>query len=194
MLYRCLRIVHHGTMTENWTALGAAVKERRKALRMSQIELGEAAGASRSTVQTIERGDGYELSAGMLALIERGLYWTVGSVQSVLGGGEPTPAAQTPPPIDTPDPLNGLPASVLDELADGEVYATDIHDLSQDGGITLITVAVRRAGEPGEQVSAEQRRLNFRAWSRVQRQLNNLSPLEWEPGDPEEWRQHPEES
>jgi len=178
-------------MEQNWTALGAAVKARRKALGLSQVELGEAAGAGRSSVQKVERNQGFELSAGMLALIERGLGWSAGSIQAVLEGGEPTLASQEPAPEDSRRPLVGLPASVLDELADGEVYATEIHDLSQEGGITIITVAVRRAGEPGTQISTEERRRNFRAWSRVQRQLDNLPPLEWEPGDPDEWKGAP---
>lgn len=131
----------------------------------------------------------------MLALVERGLGWAPGSVQDVLDGGEPTLAPQEPILLDPHQPLaDRLPASILEGLTDGEIYATDIHDLSQDGGITLITVAVRRRGEPGEQISAEQRRRNFRDWSRVQRRLNNLPPLEWEPGDPEEWKEESEHS
>lgn len=156
-----------------------------------QKDFVDATGLGRTTIHRFESGE--RLSDTAYRSIDLALHWSIGSSVAVLGGGEPTPrdksAAASTPPAEPSDPLTGLPASVLDELNTGEVYATEIHDLSQDGGITIITVAIRPRGEPGEPVSPEQRRRNFRAWSRVQRKLNNLPPLEWEPGDPEEWKE-----
>jgi transcriptional regulator with XRE-family HTH domain len=185
-------LLHDVGMTNDWDRLARAIRERRRVLDLTQQQLADAARVTRTTVKNLEgaRKPTSRLPSSMGAL-EQALGWAVGSGEAVLAGGEPTPAA---PPQDTHQSLTGLPASVLDELGAGEVYATDIHDLSQTDGITIITVAVRRPGEPGEQISHEQRRRNFRAWSRVQRQLNGLPPLEWESGDPEEWKQHPEES
>jgi transcriptional regulator with XRE-family HTH domain len=184
-------------MDWDWTALATALRDRRKALRLTQEELADQAGVHTATVKDYEAGKTYTRMPKSWAALEHVLGWAPGSARAVLEGGEPTfnadPMGEYPPGPDSHQPLSGLPASVLDQLTAGEVYATDIHDLSQEGGITIITVAVRKPGEPGEQISAEQRRRDFRAWDRVQRQLNGLPPLKWEPGDPEEWKQHPEE-
>lgn len=186
-------------MDPNHERLLKLVREARRELGLEkQKDFVTATGLGRTTIHRFESGE--HLSDTAYRSIDWTLHWTAGSCAAVLAGGDPTPLDETPPnpadaePTEAGDPyqLSGrLPASVLDELAAGEVYATDIHDLSQDGGITLITVAVRRPGEPGEQISPEQRRRNFRAWSRIQRQLNGLPPLEWEPGDPEEWKEGP---
>lgn len=182
----------HDVGMTNWDRLAGAIRERRQVLGMTQQQLADAVGVDRSTIKNLEgaRTPTKRLPSS-IAVVEQALGWAPGSARIVLDGGEPIAAARQPEHSQTPEPLSGLPASVLDELANGDVYATDIHDLSQDGGITLITVAVRRPGEPGEQISPEQRRRNFRAWSRVQRQLNGLPPLEWEPGDPDEWKEGP---
>lgn len=187
-----------GRMDPGHERLLQLVREARREHGLTkQRDFVQATGLGRTTIHRFESGE--RLSDTAYRSIDWALHWNAGSSVAVLDGGEPSPrdeSAPTAPYAESSDSqqITGLPASILDELADGEVYATDIHDLSQDGGITLITVAVRRVGEPGQQISPEQRRANFRAWSRVQRQLNNLPPLEWEPGDPEEWKQHPEAS
>lgn len=179
-------------MTNDWDRLAGAIRERRQALGMTQQQLADAAGVTRTTIKNLEgaRQPTKRLPSS-IAAVEQVLGWAPGSARIVLDGGEPIAITQAADQTQPRDALTSLPASVLDELAEGEVYATEIHDLSQDGGITIITVAVRRAGEPGAQISTEERRRNFRAWSRVQRQLNNLPPLEWEPGDPEGWKEGP---
>lgn len=186
-------------MDWDWTALATALKDRRSDLRLTQEELAERAGVHTGTIKDYEAGKAYTRMPKSWSALERALGWAPGSARDVLQGGAPTifttPNAASQEPKNLPQALGGqLPASVLDELAGAEVYATDIHDLSQAGGITIITVAVRRPGEPGEQISAEQRRRNFRAWDRVQRKLNGLPLPEWEPGDPEEWKGHVQES
>lgn len=188
--------MHDVDMTNDWDRLAGTIREWRQALGMTQQQLATAAGVTRTTIKNLEgaRQPTKRLPSS-IAAVEQALKWAPGSARIVLDGGQPigtTPEAATQPSTDgTHESLSGLPASVLDRLADGEIYATDIHNLSQADGITLITVAVRRPGEPGEQISPEQRRRNFRAWSRVQRQLNGLPPLEWEPGDPDEWKEAP---
>lgn len=182
-------LLHDVGMTNDWDRLAGAIRERRQALGMTQQQLADAAGVTRTTIKNLE---GARQPAKRLPLsvapVEQALGWAPGSARIVLDGGAPIGTDQPANPPQAPEPLSGLPTSVLDELADGEVYATDIHNLTQGDGITIITVAVRRPGESGEQISAEQRRRHFRAWSRVQRQLHGLPPLEWEPGDPEEWK------
>jgi len=184
--------MHDVGMTNDWDRLAGAIRERRQALGMTQQQLADAAGVTRTTIKNLEgaRQPTKRLPSSTAA-VEQALGWAPGSIRIVLDGGNPIGTTQPAEPPQAAEPLSGLPASVRDELATGEVYATEIHDLSQEGGITIITVAVRRAGEPGAQISTEERRRNFRAWSRVQRQLDNLPPLEWEPGDPDEWKEGP---
>lgn len=183
----------------DWDRLARAVRFRREELGFTQVQLAERAGVTDTTVGNLEGGRKFKRPPASLPAVEEALGWAQGSARAILAGAEPTVRNEPPPTPhaeaqDALQPLSSqLPASVLDELAGGEVYATDIHDLSQAGGITIITVAVRRSGEPGEQVSTEQRRRNFRAWDRVQRQLNGLPPLKWEPGDPDEWKENVQE-
>jgi transcriptional regulator with XRE-family HTH domain len=186
----------------DWDRLAGAVRHRREELGFTQVQLAERAGVTDTTIGNLEGGRRFKRPPASLPAVEQALGWTKGSARAVLTGGEPALDAEPVPavahatePAYALQPLSGqLPANILDELAASEVYATDIHDLSQAGGITIITVAVRRPGEPGEQISAEQRRRNFRAWDRVQRKLNGLPLPEWEPGDPEEWKVHSEEN
>lgn len=180
-------------MNADWARLANAIKRRREALGLTQVQLADLASVTDTTIRNLEGGRAFKRPPASLPAVEHGLGWAPGSARAILAGGEPTlrdgAPVDAPAKAEPPGALAGLPASVLDELAVGEVYATEIHDLSQEGGITLITVAVRPPGEPGEQISAEQRRRNFRAWSRMQRRLNGLPPLEWEPGDPNEWKE-----
>lgn len=178
-------------MNADWERLAEALRRRRDDLGFTQVQLAEMVGVTDTTIRNLEGGRTFTRPPSSLPGVERALGWAPGSARAILDGGEPTLISPKPVPENPQQPLSGLPASILDELAGGEVYATDIHNLTQGDGITIITVAVRRPGEAGEQVSAEQRRRNFRAWSRVQRQLHNLPPLEWEPGDPEEWKEGP---
>lgn len=168
-----------------------AEARRRQGLER-QIDLMKASGLSKSTVRRFELGE--EVGEKALRDISKAVGWTADSAEAILNGGNPTVVVAVggyPPAQDPYQPLSErLPVSVLDELSSGEIYAADIHDLTIGGGMRIITVAVRHPDElPGQQVSPEQRRRNQRAWSRMQRQIKGLPPLEWEPGDPEEWKQ-----
>lgn len=189
--------MHDEAMTAHWDRLAGAIRERRAALNLSQQQLADAAGVTRTTIKNLEGARQPTRLPPSMTAVEQALGWTLGSGREVLNGGEPTiviAAAGYPPAQDPYQPLaERLPISVLDELSTGEVYAADIHDLTLDGGMRIITVAIRHPSEsPGQQVSAEQRRRDQRAWSRAQRRLKGLPPLEWEPGDPEEWKEDKE--
>jgi len=181
-------------MDPNWPALAAAIKQRRKTLRYSQEGLAEAADLSRSTIQKLEWATAENIERETEVKLERGLQWAPGSVAAILADGVPTvivgPESAYPPPQDPYQPLSDrLPVSVLDALSSGEIYAAEIHDLTVDGGMRIITVAIRDPNEPAQQgPDAETRRRNHRAWSRMQRKIRGLEPLPWEPGDPEEWK------
>lgn len=189
--------MHDEGMTADWDRLAGAIRERRTALNMSQQQLADAAGVTRSTIKNLEGARQPTRLPPSITAVEQVLGWTAGSGRAVLNGGEPTIIAAVagyPPAQDPNQPLSErLPVQIIDELSAGEVYAAEIHDLTVDGGMRIITVAVRHPNEPpGQQVSPEQRRLNHRAWSRMQRKIKGLPPLEWEPGDPEEWKEDQE--
>lgn len=182
-------------MDWDWIALGTALRSRRKDLRLTQEELAGRAGVHTGTIKDYEAGKPYTRMPKSWAAIERAVSWAPGSALAVLKGGAPTvivgPDGVYPPPQDPYQPLSErLPVSILNELTSGEVYAADIHDLTQDGGMRIITVAIRHPNEPAQQgPDTETRRRNYRAWSRMQRQIKGLEPLPWEPGDPEEWKE-----
>src|ERR1700758_4012434 len=122
-------------MDWDWTALATALRGRRKALRLTQEELADQAGVHTATVKDYEAGKVYTRMPKSWGALERVLGWAPGSARAVLEGSEPTVISESandhssaPEP---PQSLSGLPASVLDQLTAGEVYATDIHDLSQ---------------------------------------------------------------
>lgn len=188
--------MHHEGMTANWDRLAGAIRERRAVLGLSRQQLADAAGVTLSTIKNLEGARRPTRLPSSMGAVEQALGWTAGSGREVLNGGEPTivaTAAGYPPAQDPYQPLaNRLPVQIIDELSTGEVYAAEIHDLTVDGGMRIITVAVRHPSEPpGQQVSPEQRRRNHRAWSRMQRQIKGLPPLKWEQGDPDEWKEDP---
>lgn len=76
-------------MTADWTALAAALKARRKALRYSQQGLADAAGVSRSTIQNLERETAVGIEHETMRRIETPLLWEQGSISNVLSGGDP---------------------------------------------------------------------------------------------------------
>lgn len=187
--------MHDVGMTNDWDRLAGAIRERRLELGLSQQQLADAAGVTRSTIKNLEGArQPTSRPPSSIASVVQALGWEPGSGQVILNGGEPTLRDHTPPeypPAQDPyQPLTDrLPVSVLDELSTGEVYAADIHDLTVDGGMRIITVAVRHPEESGQKVTPEQRRRNHRAWSQMQRHIKGLEPLAWEPGDPEEWKE-----
>lgn len=186
--------MHDVGMTTDWDRLARAIRERRRVLDMTQQQLADAAGVTRTTIKNLEGARTPTRLPSSIAAVEQALGWTPGSARTVLAGGVPTiiigPDGAYPPAQDPYQPLSErLPVSVLDALSTGEVYAAEIHDLTVDGGMRIITVAIRDPDDPpGEPMSAEQRRRNQRAWSRMQRQIRGQEPLQYEPGDPEEWK------
>lgn len=174
-----------GGVTDNWQRLGGLIQRRRKTLLMSQVDLAEAAGLGRSTVQKLENGTARPEDK-TLRLLEKALQWREGSIEGILAGAEPAasdPAPTTQHPA-LPPLKDRLPKLVLHELETGDIYMTETHDLTEEGGTRLIVVAVR---DPDRQPrDPEELRRETRAWLRVQHKLRGLLPLPWEPGDPPE--------
>lgn len=76
---------------QGWIKLGVMLRRRRKTRRMNQAQFAEATGISLTNVSNIERGavSGYDPTT--VDLIEQEMGWHSGSVDSVVGGGEPFP-------------------------------------------------------------------------------------------------------
>ncbi|RPK56184.1 anaerobic benzoate catabolism transcriptional regulator [Streptomyces sp. ADI96-02] len=81
-------------MSEDYEALGRAVREARIRQGMTQTQLAEVAGVSRATLQNLERGG--RLRSLNLVKIESVLGWAPGSVQALLEGGAPSPIEEMP--------------------------------------------------------------------------------------------------
>ncbi|MFC5888533.1 helix-turn-helix transcriptional regulator [Kitasatospora sp. CM 4170] len=167
-------------MEQDWGRLGRAVREAREAAGLSQVELAESAGLSRSAVQSIERGRAFgspQLSHRSVAQV---LGWTPDSVALVLAGGEPARSApsatayqSTVSVVPSPDAesvdelLDDLTARVRAALLGGSVADADAIGLGEepdDGEVVLIW---KRGQRPD--ATPEQLRADLKKWARLQR-------------------------
>lgn len=81
-------------MTNDWDRLARAIRERRVALGMTQQQLADAAGVTRTTIKNLEGArQPTKRPPASLPAVENALGWTLGSARTVLAGGEPTPIA-----------------------------------------------------------------------------------------------------
>lgn len=74
---------------DGWVRLGEAIRDRRRALGMSQLELAQAAGISEAMLRVIERARRTNVRPVTLGAVARALGWTRDSVDRVLAGGDP---------------------------------------------------------------------------------------------------------
>ena len=81
-----LQPVHDVGMDENRVALGRAVRDARIRLGMTQAQLSSAAGLSRATIQSLERGG--VIRPQTLIKIDGLLGWAPGSGQGILDGAD----------------------------------------------------------------------------------------------------------
>lgn len=162
-------------MTTDWVRLGAAVKRARKAMGITQPQLGAAAGVSRATVQNIEAGQEFARVTPTLRVIERTLNWQEGSIELVLAGGDPVAVGAAPP---VPEPVRRggssapgrLPLKVVQELEEGgPVLDAQILDLAPFGseGKMIVVVTGERDATP------DQIRAALLAWERAELRLQS---------------------
>jgi transcriptional regulator with XRE-family HTH domain len=167
-------------MEQDWGRLGTAVMEARKAAGLSQVELANEAGLSRSAVQSIERGRSFgapQLSHRSVAQV---LGWTPDSVAAILAGGEPTTSTEpTKPaavvqarfePVD--DLLDDLTERVRAALLGGTVVDGDAIGLSDepDGGEVVL---IWKRGERPD-LTPEQLRADLKKWAKLQRAAREI--------------------
>jgi hypothetical protein len=74
--------------------LGRLIRERRKALKLTQAEVQARGGPSTATLRVIEGGKHIDFRPATAQPLESVLEWQAGSIAVVLEGGEPTPIAR----------------------------------------------------------------------------------------------------
>lgn len=79
--------------------LGRLIRERRKALKMTQAAIQEAGGPSTATIRLIESGKHTEFRPSTSDPLERLLRWEPGSIDAILDGGEPSLLKRPLPPL-----------------------------------------------------------------------------------------------
>ncbi|MFE9337700.1 helix-turn-helix domain-containing protein [Streptomyces sp. NPDC007063] len=164
-------------MGSDWVRLGAKLKAARKAAGLTQEEMAEQLGVSRSAIQAIDRGDSKRITTTIRAYAHA-VGWDEASAPTILAGGDPIPAE--PPSSETkPDatttadagvPLSDLPLRVVHSLSEGALLDTDIIDLPTSNSEVRMTVVVR--GKPG--ASPEEIKKAIEAWERAARHVQRL--------------------
>lgn len=170
-------VVHHVHMDRDWKRLGKALQATRRARpgKPTQEQLAGDMDVSRSLIQNIERGIGFEKPTPALREYARRLGWAEGSIETVLAGGEPTLAEDATP--GEPADLTGLPGRIKHELGrGGELVDTVVIQLP-GGGTAVVIVKDQPDATP------EQREQNLEAWLRTQPKLRSLDYSDSPPPD-----------
>lgn len=156
-------------MEQKWFRLGRALAAARNAAGLTQKEVAVAIKASRQPVQAIERGAEFEKITGTMRSYARLVGWADGSIEAVLDGGEPTLQADITPeaPARTQQIPDGLPVSILEEIAEGRLIAADVFELP--GSNARMTVVVRAPDASPEEIKRD-----LLAWRRARRHLQGF--------------------
>lgn len=86
----------------DWKRLADAIKHRREALGLTQVQLAELMGVSDTTIRNLEGGREFKRLPASVAAVEQALGWAPGSARAILAGGEPV-ATETPAAPQTPE-------------------------------------------------------------------------------------------
>ncbi|MBB4949680.1 transcriptional regulator with XRE-family HTH domain [Kitasatospora gansuensis] len=162
-------------MDLDWVRFGGAVRDARRSAGMSQLDLAEAAGVGRSAVQGIERGRSYDAPQLSHRVVAAALGWAPTSVESVLGGGDPSrvrapsrPGTTTAPRSEADEFLDDLTERVKLALLGGTVVDSDVVELGdEDGDEPSEVVMIWKRGERPDMTPA-QRRAQARKWAKLQ--------------------------
>lgn len=154
-------------MDENWTAVAEALKASRLALGLSQEELADRSGTSRSTIQNLESAQQHRrrISRKTHEVAEI-LGWPDGYIDQLLAGEVAGPPARRRRPESAPpEPRGDLPLAVAHELALGDLLDTRVVELGDSGAHMIVVVRSSETATPEEIRSA------LEEWRRVSRKL-----------------------
>jgi transcriptional regulator with XRE-family HTH domain len=158
-------------MEPDWGRLGDELGKARVGAGLTQVQVAERAGVTRTPIQAIERGGPFRRITGTMRAFAQIVGWAEGSVEAVLQGGEPTllqrgnSAADARPTSAAEE--SRLPLRVREELRDGEILDHGVFDLTPEGSDAQIIVVVK--GKSG--ASRDEILRYLEAWKRTERQL-----------------------
>lgn len=173
-------------MDRDWARLGRALAQAREAINLTQVEIAERVGVTRTPIQAIEHGKPFKKVTGTIRDYARIVGWLDGSVEAVLDGGEPTlaaPAAELAPAEPAPSPsVSRLPLRVRRALEEsGEVLDAQVIDLGPGQGSTRLIVVAK--GKPG--ASPEELARALEEWSDRDLHQRGIVPPGEDNGGPE---------
>ena len=168
-------VVHDVDMDLDWQRLGQALKATRSTTRdargakLTQEQAAVELGVSRSVIQNIERGIGFDKPTPTIREYARRLGWAEGSVDRVLAGEDPVFASESTSSQAAPSPVvAGLPVRIQHELEQGgDLVDTKVIELPGGGSVVIVV-----KNPPG--ATPEQRERNLEAWLRTQPALRDL--------------------
>lgn len=163
-------------MERDWVRLGRLLAEARKAIGLTQADAAARIGVTRTAIQSIEHGDVRVKITGTMRGYARLVGWDDGSLEDVVAGGEPAPAAmpgdREPGEVERPrtlDDLN-LPPLIQEELRDGQVLGTGVYDLTPEGSTAQLIVVVKGPSD----ATADDIRRYAQAWRQAERRIREL--------------------
>lgn len=139
----------------------------RKQQHLTQVEVADRLGVTRTPIQAIERGTTFNRVTGTIRAYAQLLGWTPDSPERVLRGEEPvqSSAGQTASAATA-----GLPMTVQEELErDAPLVDTEVIQLPDGTSVTVIAKGASKNPTP------EERQRNLEAWRRVQTALREIT-------------------
>jgi DNA-binding XRE family transcriptional regulator len=158
-------------MERDWARLGRELAAARKKAGLTQVDVADRIGVSRTPIQAIERGDPFEKVTSTIRLYAQLVDWIPGSVEAVLDGSSPVTTAEAQKHI-VPEqgPVEDLPLRISEEISEGRLLDTAVMDLTPYGSNARMIVVVRGAPD----ASPEEMRRDLLAWRRAQRHLQEI--------------------
>lgn len=146
-----------------------AVARKRK--NLTQVEVADRLGVTRTPIQAIERGAGFNKVTGTIRAYAQLVGWTADSPELVLRGEEPRLAEEGQGSTSAALPAAaGLPMTVQEELErDAPLVDTEVIHLPDGTSVTVIAKGASKNPTP------EERQRNLEAWRRVQTALREIS-------------------
>lgn len=173
-------------MPHNWKNLGDALRHSRLNKNMTQLQVADELGVSRSTVQSIERGTSGQRVTPTIRAYSELVGSTVEDVYAVLRGPKillsPRPAESSRlDDVAGPEEASNddvLPVRIADELCRGRLVDTDVIPIGPVDAEAQVVIVVRA----GATLTSETRQQVVGAWRTAQTTLRNALSSSSEPG------------